>query len=101
MIAAGLVEAATSPLLERSVPLMQDRADAVAALLKTKTKKELKTLCGVSDALSVHVKDLYDCYYLPGTDAANHSRYNQAALMFDGPAFRGDLGLGRRPLNMN
>lgn len=92
MVAAGLVEAAGSPLVERSIPLFQDRADVIASVLKTKTKKECKALSGVSDALSTHVKGLYD-RHVPGTDATDQSRYNQAALMFDGPAFRGQMDI--------
>ena len=78
----------TSPLEERTEPPFSEQAKVIAQILKQKTRQELQGLCGVSSALSVHVKDIYDAYEL-STAVEDKSRFAQAALMFDGPAFRG------------
>ena len=81
-----------SSLTERSLPVFKQQADVIGNVMKKKTNGELKSLCGVSDALSIHVKDLYKNLLIGDDDDAvsvGNSRYNQAALMFDGPAFRG------------
>lgn len=72
--------------------MFQQQANIIGNVLKKKAKGELKSLCGVSDALSVHVKDIYNNLLVDNTDHAlsvGTRSYHQAALMFDGPAFRG------------
>ena len=92
MIASHKLPAVCHSLPERSLPLFQQQANTLGKVLKKKLKSELKNLCGVSDALSTHVKEIYNELLVDKDDDAikvGVSRYNQAALMFDGPAFRG------------
>ena len=91
MVTAGSISICSSPIVERSIPVFIEQADMLSSILKSKNKKELQGLCGVSDAISAHVKNIY-VSYIPGLDAVkDFSRCNQAARMFDGPAFRGYL----------
>jgi cytoplasmic iron level regulating protein YaaA (DUF328/UPF0246 family) len=90
MVTANAV-AATAALTERSSPVFHQQAETLGAILKNQTKKQLKDLCGVSDALSAHVKNIYHNVRLGDDSFADTTRYNQAALMFDGPAFRGTI----------
>ena len=92
MIASQNIGEICTSLAARTLPLFQTQASILGNVLKKKTKGELKTLCGVSDGLSTHVKGLYDALLVDDEDDAltvGNKRYNQAALMFDGPAFRG------------
>lgn len=92
MIASHNISDTCVSLVTRSLPMFSDKASVLGKVLKKKTKGELKSLCGVSDALSTHVKGLYNALLVDEDDDAfsvGTSRYNQSALMFDGPAFRG------------
>lgn len=89
MVAAGAVKSTAALAAERSLPAFLQQAEVLGAILKRKTKKELKDMCGVSDALSAHVKNIYDNLRLGPSSCEDSVRFNQAALMFDGPAFRG------------
>mmetsp|Transcript_23078 Transcript_23078/g.33801 ORF Transcript_23078/g.33801 Transcript_23078/m.33801 type:complete len:347 (+) Transcript_23078:114-1154(+) len=98
--AKTMIRASDLPSLclpDRSVPALLEQAQMVGRVLKAKTKKELKTLCGVSDNLSSHVKSLCDNFVFfsdvktATTDICERDKehFNQAALMFNGPAFQG------------
>ena len=92
MIASHNIGETCAALVTRSLPIFSEKASVLGNVLKKKTKGELKTLCGVSDALSAHVKGIYSSLLVDEEDDAltvGTSHYNQAALMFDGPAFRG------------
>lgn len=91
MISSDQVEEGES-ILEKSLPPFREQTSIIGNVMKKKTKNELKSLCGVSDALASHVKKLYTDLLINDADqpfSAGKKKYNQAALMFDGPAFRG------------
>jgi uncharacterized protein len=79
-------------LCPKSVPVFMSESQTLVDLLKRKSKKELKSLCDVSDNLSSHVEGLYKNFITcSSSDAASldSSYFSQAALAFNGPAFQG------------
>lgn len=89
MISAQNIAVKASPIVEATFPFFAEKADILVDILQSKSKKELKEICSVSDAIAIHVKALYDDFRKGETSSNDNARYNQAALMFDGPAFRG------------
>ncbi|CAE7462756.1 unnamed protein product [Symbiodinium microadriaticum] len=75
------------PICQSSVPTLVDKAIPLAKILKKKSRKELKTLCDISDNLSAHVESVYKDFVLD--NGSDSSRFSQAALSFNGPAFQG------------
>ena len=76
-------------ICEPSVPIQLDKSNQLAETLKRKSRKELKTLCEVSDNLAGHVESLYKEFVLSNGGDIVMSRSAQAALAFNGPAFQG------------
>ena len=92
MVAA---DAVTTSLKPKSVPILLQKAQVLVEKIKAMTTAQLKKLCEVSDNLITHVKTIYDNTIIVDSKMTvaqcenDKSRFNQAGLMFDGPAFKG------------
>ncbi len=103
MIPAASLAALGTPTHFRSAPAFLEQSMELAKVMKTKTRPELGKLCDVSANLSGHVHDLYSQFSvldhaMSSTPSSKKrlqsllddtSLCSEAALMFDGPAYRG------------
>ena len=87
MISANTV--VCNAILQSSAPALLDKSLIVAEAMKSKSKQELKTLCGVSDNLATHVQELVRNFNNNITKGSMKSGYSFAALMYNGPGFQG------------
>jgi len=71
--------------VESTVPRYRDKADELAELLRKKNASQISSFMGISGPLAGGVVDKFKAYK-PKSEAASGI---QAALLYDGPAYRG------------